>query len=216
MNKIPRRSKISDRQNTIVAAALELLDEDGLENLTLRKLAARLGVQAPAIYWHFKNKTALIDYMAEAILKAEFADLQPRPANEPWQDWLTDLYKRLRLAMHAHRDGGRVVAGAHLFPAITLLRIDETATASLVSAGLELQRANLIVSTAIHFVFGRVIEEQSSPSPEELKTIDPEEFFRDFPYMAESLRLTLKEIEAGHDEFEEALRLIIGYPDAQK
>ena len=44
-----------DRER-IVAEAVALLDADGLEHVTLRKLAARLGAQAPTLYWHMKNK----------------------------------------------------------------------------------------------------------------------------------------------------------------
>jgi len=49
-------------RDLVVNTALKLLDEVGLDGLTLRKLAAELGVQAPALYWHFKNKQALLDH----------------------------------------------------------------------------------------------------------------------------------------------------------
>jgi len=51
----------------VVLVALKLLDEVGLDGLTLRRLAAELGVQAPALYWHFANKRELLDHMAQAI-----------------------------------------------------------------------------------------------------------------------------------------------------
>src|ERR1700761_7778082 len=47
-------------QQRIIDAALTLLQQDGLNNLSLRKLAAQLDMQAPALYWHFKNKDVLI------------------------------------------------------------------------------------------------------------------------------------------------------------
>ncbi len=46
-----------------------VLDEEGLDDVTLRKIASKLGIQDPTLYWHFKNKSDLIDDMAEAILK---------------------------------------------------------------------------------------------------------------------------------------------------
>jgi len=55
-----------DRE-TIVAAALALLDEVGLDGLTTRRLAAELDVKSPALYWHFRNKQELVDEMARAI-----------------------------------------------------------------------------------------------------------------------------------------------------
>lgn len=199
----------TDNQQRIIDAALELLEEDGLASITLRKLAAKLDMQAPALYWHFKNKEVLIDYMAEAILRSEFKDFQPRPKDEAWQDWLVAACQRLRHAMLAHRDGGRIVAGAHLDPAVTLMKFFEVSMESLVSAGIELQQANLIISTAVHFVFGNVIEQQASPSIEEIQNLDPATFFANYPMMAESVKIVLKHALDGYDEFEDALRLIV-------
>lgn len=56
--------------NVIGAAALELLDETGLDGLTMRKVASALNVQAPALYWHVKNKQELLDVMARAVFTA--------------------------------------------------------------------------------------------------------------------------------------------------
>jgi len=203
----------NDMQQRIIDAALDLLDSEGLNDLSLRKLAAVLDIQAPALYWHFKNKGVLIDYMAEAMLQAEFHDLQPRSGDDQWQDWLVDTCQRLRKAMRAHRDGARIVAGAHLFPAITLLRIFETTQESLISAGLDSRLADLLATTAIHLTFGRVIEEQSSPGPEELKHMNLEEMSREFPRVVASARQRVKDAEGGYDDFEASLRLITGYPE---
>lgn len=50
-----------------VRTALDLLDDVGLDGLTLRALAARLDVQAPALYWHFTGKQDLLDEMATQL-----------------------------------------------------------------------------------------------------------------------------------------------------
>ena len=201
----------NEDQQRIITAALALLDEVGFNDLSLRKLASKLDRKAPALYWHFANKEALIDYMAEAILKAEFHDLTPRQDDEPWQDWLVHTCSRLRQAMRTHRDGARVVAGAHLFPAITLMHLFEVSMQSLMSAGIEMQRANLIITTAIHFVFGNVIEEQSSPSLEEIEQMDFQAINEHYPLFGKSIEQTLEAAKRGYDEFEDALRLIVGF-----
>jgi TetR/AcrR family tetracycline transcriptional repressor len=200
----------NDSQQRIINAALELLNEDGLNNLSLRKLASKIDMQAPAIYWHFKNKERLIDYLAEEILHREFSELTPRQADQAWQEWLMDVCKRLRQAMRSHRDGARIVAGAHLFPAVTLLRLFEMSFMSLTSAGLNLRDANLITSTAIHFTFGRVIEEQSSPTVDELKETNIDELLVDYPLMRESIIQNTSHVKSHYDEFDASLRLIIG------
>jgi len=202
----------SDDQRRIITAALELLDEVGLNELSLRKLAAKLNLKAPALYWHFKNKEELIDYMAEAILSEEFADLTPRAQDEPWQDWTITLCKRLRKAMLGYRDGGRIVTGAHFFPAITLVRLFETSAQSLTSAGVEEVHAELIVSTAVHFTFGRVIEEQSGPEEDQVRKVDFAAMQEAFPYLMKSIERIQKAgnlEQLSDEEFEESLRLII-------
>ena len=52
----------------VLAAALGLLDEAGLEQLTMRRLAAALGVQNGATYWHFRSKQDLLEAMADTLL----------------------------------------------------------------------------------------------------------------------------------------------------
>ena len=51
----------------IVQAALDLLDEKGIDAVTVRAVATRLGVKAPALYWHVENKQALLDEMGTEI-----------------------------------------------------------------------------------------------------------------------------------------------------
>jgi AcrR family transcriptional regulator len=54
---------------TVAEAALRLLNETGLEKLTLRAIATELHVKAPALYWHFKSKQELIDEMATEMFR---------------------------------------------------------------------------------------------------------------------------------------------------
>jgi AcrR family transcriptional regulator len=91
-----------------------LIDADGLDGVTLRKLAQRLGVQAPTLYWHLPNKAALVTVLAEEILEQEFpaAALVPPGPDQGWQDWLSVLAQRLRRALLAHPDGAQVVSAS--------------------------------------------------------------------------------------------------------
>jgi TetR/AcrR family tetracycline transcriptional repressor len=193
----------------IVAEALKLLDQEGIEGVTLRPLAERLGVQAPALYWHVKNKSQLLDEMAETILQEQFAEIAPRRADEPWQDWLMAMARKLRAAMLAHREGARVVAGAHIYPAVTLARLSEACLRALHSAGIDLLEARTITMTVVHFTFGHVIEEQASPSEEELRELDLDDLQRSYPLMATALQQVLAVDQADVAVFEESLRLIL-------
>ena len=163
---------LSPKQEKIVEAALELLRSKGLADLSLREIAKSLHMQAPALYWHFKSKEVLIDYMAEAILKKEFTEMPQRAKDQTWQEWLTNHMLRLRRAMLAYPDGARVVAGAHPFPAVTLGKLFNSQLESLHSAGLSLAMAARIATAATTYTFGYVIEEQASPTNEELANFD--------------------------------------------
>ena len=99
-------------RDRVVAAALEELDGSGLDHLTMRGVAARLGVRLNTVYWHARSKPELIDLMADALL--EGAAREPLPA--PWTDRLRVLATRYRDALLARRDGARVVhlaGGSH-------------------------------------------------------------------------------------------------------
>jgi len=63
-------ASVGVKQELIVRAALTLLDEVGLEGLTMRRLATALKIQAPSLYWHFPKKQALLDGMADDIFGA--------------------------------------------------------------------------------------------------------------------------------------------------
>src|SRR5215510_10070741 len=104
-----------DRE-TVVREALEQLDEVGLEGLTLRRIAKTLGVQAPALYWHFRNKQELLDEMATVMLRdllgsaqatgpagagvaahdADDEDDEDDDEDVPWDEWIAASARGLR------------------------------------------------------------------------------------------------------------------------
>src|SRR4029453_18762725 len=113
-------------RETIIQTALGLLDQVGLEGLTVRRLAAELGVQSPALYWHPRRKQERLDGMADAITVA--AGMGPPHHGESWQHWLTRRARASRRSLLAPRDGARIVANARMSPT-TLRRFDEELTA---------------------------------------------------------------------------------------
>lgn len=103
----PRRT---DR-DAIVAAALAVLNERGLDGLSLHAIAARLAIRQPALYHHFGSKTELLTAVADEVLDRWHTDRTP-VAGERWQDFLARNARSLRQAMLAVRDGGRLIASA--------------------------------------------------------------------------------------------------------
>jgi TetR/AcrR family tetracycline transcriptional repressor len=142
-------------RDQVVRAALELLDEVGLEALSLRRLASKLGVQAPALYWHIDSKEALLQLMSEAIA----ADHPPRPPRpgEPWDEWLADRARQLRRTLNAHRDGAILEA----FSRSPAWPVVEMQLGVLVAAGLTPGHALRAFIAIGSFVSGFTLEEQA-------------------------------------------------------
>jgi TetR/AcrR family transcriptional regulator, tetracycline repressor protein len=140
----------------VVDGAIALLDAEGLDGLTMRKLATTLDVQAGALYWHFDNKAALLEAMAEKLVEGVGAPLPPGP----WDQQLTVLATRLRERLLAHRDGARVVAGTYVAEPNTLAVGTASATV-LTGAGIPVERAWWAAFALFYFVLGHTIEEQA-------------------------------------------------------
>jgi TetR/AcrR family transcriptional regulator, tetracycline repressor protein len=151
----------------VVRVAIELLDAEGLDKITLRQLASKFGVQPPALYWHFKDKQDLVDDMAQAILKGSGIDKIELPTDAAsWAEWLTSASYSTRRALLSHRDGGRVVAGASFYRAKALARLAVLVTAVLNWAGFDPVHAMLGAATTFDYVWGYVIEEQAGEGPD--------------------------------------------------
>ena len=144
----------------IARAALHALNDVGLDGLTMRVLAKELGVQAPTLYWHFKNKQELLDAMAD-LLAAETAEgLEAPRRDEAWQEWIVALAVRNRRALLRYRDGARVAAGAYSSnPAVA--RTIELILRTLQDGGFEPAVAARTFPVILHYTIGFTIEEQA-------------------------------------------------------
>ncbi|GIF17474.1 TetR/AcrR family tetracycline transcriptional repressor [Actinoplanes tereljensis] len=190
----------------IVDEAMALLDAEGLENVTLRKLAARLGVQAPTLYWHLPNKAALITAIAEEVLTPSPA--VPLVPGERWQDWLITLAERLRTALLAHPDGARVVSIAQLSQ--NMAAVSELAMKTLVEQGLSLHRARVTVLTVERFTIGYALEEQA-PRPDP-KDFDLAAFTEAYPTVIAGITEYFTPGRTAADLFHECVTLVVEGP----
>ncbi|MGK5556295.1 TetR/AcrR family transcriptional regulator C-terminal domain-containing protein [Actinomadura kijaniata] len=145
-------------RQVMIEAALRLLDEVGLDGLTVRRLAAELGVQSPALYWHIRTKQELLDGMAEAMILA--AGMGPPRPGESWRDWLARRARAYRRTLLSHRDGARIVAGAAQLSPATINRFDEELTA-LVACGFPPVLALRTITALSQYVNGFVLQEQA-------------------------------------------------------
>lgn len=143
---------------TIVDAAFDVLDDGGIDAVTVRAVATKLSVKAPALYWHVSSKQALLDEMGTQIQRRVMEALGPASDGD-WQADLTAYGRVLRAEYLAHRDGARTFSGTRLTDP-DVLRAQEPWLLRWVDAGFTLDEAAESASLVTAFVVGFVIEEQ--------------------------------------------------------
>ncbi|SNY11517.1 TetR/AcrR family transcriptional regulator C-terminal domain-containing protein [Paractinoplanes atraurantiacus] len=148
-------------REVLIDAGLRLLNEGGLDGLTVRKLAASLDVQSPALYWHFKTKQDLLDGMASAVIQR--AGMGPPRDGEAWPDWLRRRARAYRRSLLAHRDGARLITSARRAP--DALHGFEEELAAMVRLGFTPALALQTIMTVADYTNGFVLQEQATVGP---------------------------------------------------
>ncbi|KRV46560.1 TetR family transcriptional regulator [Wenjunlia vitaminophila] len=131
----PRRATRGEPPLTltrIVEAAVALLDEEGIERLTMRRLAERLAVVAPSLYWHVDTKDDVIDLAVDAI----FGEVPvPAPGGPDWRGDITAVLSGWRAALLRHPWAAAVPARQRPTIGPNFLASMEVLQATLVRAG---------------------------------------------------------------------------------
>ncbi|WP_243788454.1 TetR/AcrR family transcriptional regulator C-terminal domain-containing protein [Saccharopolyspora gloriosae] len=179
-------------RSDIVDRAITVLDEYGLESLTMRRLASELGVQPSALYHHVPNKQTLLAAIADEIVRR---GRRPRQATA-WDRRVVEICGELRNAMLAYRDGAEVVATAHTFG---LGRDEPTGRLreALGDGGLPEDMVDLATRTFLHLIFGHATEEQTALQAASAGAIDrepggPDDFERSLELVLDGLRARVR------------------------
>ncbi len=143
----------------VVAEALDLLDEVGLDQVSTRALAQRLGVKQPSLYWHFNNKEALLAAMAMAAMAPHATLPLPLPSDD-WREWFAQNTQSFRHTLLLRRDGARLHAGTR--PTGVGLQRSKAKVDFLVEAGLARRPAEMAMLAASRFTVGSVLEQQAA------------------------------------------------------
>ena len=177
----------------ILDAALALLDEVGLDQFSTRRLAERLGVQQPALYWHFRSKSVLLDDLNEVMLQRFHEHRLPAPG-ESWDEFTVANARSFRRAMLAVRNGARLNVGTR--PDIRLFTYAERQLELYVDAGFTPQQALDISIGVARYVVGFVLEEQDererAEEEAEAGDADPMDELAAFPLMSAAVRPLLR------------------------
>lgn len=153
--RVPRKSGLTREQ--IVAATVEILDADGLEALSMRKLGASLGAGATSLYWYVANK----DELLELVLDEAWGLVEVlEPEGRHWREVFTAFAYSLRATLRAHPWAPALLGqlpsvGPHAFALTDRLR------RTGVQAGFTGTDVYLSGSVLMSFILGQVLPEIS-------------------------------------------------------
>jgi AcrR family transcriptional regulator len=152
----PRRKERSTlTREQIVRQALELLDAEGIEALSMRKLAARLESGTTSLYWHVANRDELI----ELVVNEVYGEIEV-PDTDDWQEATRAFAQNLRAGVHRHPWTAAVLE--HLvaaYPGPNLNALTERMLAVLEAAGFDLREAERALSALSAYVAGMAMSE---------------------------------------------------------
>jgi AcrR family transcriptional regulator len=140
----------------VVDVATSLLDDYGIADLSMRRLARELSVSPGALYWHFANKQQLLGAVADRIL-TPVGDVTGQ-----WQDRLAAVCAQLRDALLSHTDGAELVSASFAAgQSAQMTTILDRLAAAAYEAGVPSEHAELTARTIIYYVLGFTADEQS-------------------------------------------------------
>jgi AcrR family transcriptional regulator len=145
-------------RSDVVDKATQLLDDFGIADLTMRRLARELGVTPGALYWHFADKQELLGAVADRILEPALADTE----HDRWVDRVHAICGGLRNALLSTTDGAELVSAS--FAAGKSERMSTILgwlIAAAMDAGLDPPNADLAARTVLYYVLGFTADEQS-------------------------------------------------------
>ena len=161
----------------IVAAAIEIVDRDGLDALSMRELASELGVGTMSLYYHVRDKTALHDLILDAVMSE--VNLTAHDPNGQPRERVACIARAFRAALLEHPNV-TPIAAARPMRTPAQLRPVEAMLSVLLDAGLEPAEAMRAVNVIGQFVIGTatILASQMAESgdPGDQIEIDPAEF----------------------------------------
>ncbi|WP_430336066.1 TetR/AcrR family transcriptional regulator [Rhodococcus sp. ACT016] len=203
----------------IARAGLRLLDETGIEGVTMRALAAELGVHASTLYWHVKSKDDIFRAMAVALSRDAAALLTAADRRAPWRECIARWAHALRCTLLTHRDAARVFAGT-LAAEPAGFDVIESVLDAWREAGVPQAEAAQRTFLLRHFIVGFCIEEQALAALYGGSDRDRIDALREsvdsarFPLTAQALPAILT--TPGDDRFELGLRLMLSPAEARQ
>ena len=156
----PKAGQEPLNRERILAAALRLVDEHGMEALSMRRLAAELKVDPMAIYYHLPNKRAILAGLVERV----FAELRvPSAKNKAWQDRVRAVARAYHGLAKAHPNLVLYLVTDRESAAVAALELNEALYEALAEAGLSPRMIMRASDLVVDYVNGFALAEVSGP-----------------------------------------------------
>ncbi|MEU6409686.1 TetR/AcrR family transcriptional regulator C-terminal domain-containing protein [Microbispora sp. NPDC046933] len=190
----------------VLAAALALVDREGIAALSMRKLGAELGVEAMTLYYYVPNKDAVLD----GLIDMAVSRITVEPVG-PWREWLRAFAVAIRRELLAHPALLPLVATRPVLAPGGLAAVERMA-AALRAEGFGALEGLQLINAVATFVVGHTLAEAGrTPGHDEpdvagvMGGLDPGEH----PVLVEALRAGLGTPEDHQERFDRALDALL-------
>ncbi|MFD5145151.1 TetR/AcrR family transcriptional regulator [Streptomyces sp. NPDC058401] len=198
----PRKPLLS--RSRIVEAAGALVDGEGLEAVSTRRLAAALGVSGPSLYNHFRTKDEILDAVADAVSARVDLSMFDAGDGREWQVALRDWAHSYRAALSDHpnivpvlaRGPGRRPAG---------LRVADAVFGAMTAAGWPPAQATRIGALMRYFILGSAVGSFARGFVDDETAYDPS----DYPHLGQAHLLAERQREVDEGAFETGLTALL-------
>ena len=203
---MPRPSKPLLSRRGIAEEALKLVEEEGMEALTTRRLAKRLGVEGPSLYNHVANRDDLLDEMTAMINERIDASGLDHP---DWRVGIANYARSYRRAFSVRPQLVATIASRPVRSRVSLGGYDQT-FAAFASLGWDRRTAASVLAAIDFLVLGSAIETFRTGFDR-----PPEEYAEEYPHLAAALRET-SEDDIDDLGFELGLEAVIAWVSARE
>jgi AcrR family transcriptional regulator len=194
-----------------LTAAITLADAEGIEAVTMRKLARELGVEAMSLYHHVANKDDILDGMVDLV----FAEIELPAEDADWTTAMRDRARSLRAALLRHPWAIGIMESRRA-PGPATLRHHDAVIGCCRRAGFSVEMSAHAFSLLDSYIYGFVLQEVSLPFEdgddlaEVLDAMTPDGFAESYPHFAElAAEYVLRPGYSYGDEFAFGLGLVL-------
>lgn len=153
----PRNAPLT--RDDVLAAALEMIDEGGVEALSMRKLAGRLGIEAMSLYHHVRDKDALLDGVVELVFRRME---MPERLPAEWVPMAEEMFVAFRRALLEHPNTIALLARRPLNTGASADFV-EAPLSVLARSGLPAEQVGQLYQSLVSYAFGHAFVASDRP-----------------------------------------------------